>query len=48
MYQLNTQFSHNEQLCLIAKAQAGDEKARHKLFEENVNLVKIANMIKVW
>lgn len=39
MYPLNAQFSHDEQVCLITKAQAGDDKARHKLFEANVNLV---------
>jgi len=39
MYPLNAQFSHDEQVCLIAKAQAGDDKARHNLFEANINLV---------
>jgi len=39
MQPFNEQLPHDEQMKLIAKAQAGDEKARHRLFEANVNLV---------
>lgn len=39
MQPFNEQLPHNEQMRLVAKAQDGNEEARHRLFEANVNLV---------